>query len=258
MREAGDDVHVLLRDQPIRETVEKVRPDVVIHLASLFLSDHKPEQVRELCESNVTFGTELVEAMVNAGCLNLVSAGTAWQNFGGKKGTATNLYAATKEAFEAILRYYADAKGLRVCVLKLNDTYGAGDTRRKLISLLRDASQKREPMGLSPGEQKLDMMHVKDVISAFQKAAKEISSQPPGVKEYYLRSGRLISVRDLVILVNQFLPQPLAAIFGERPYRAREVMTPWQEGETLPGWSPKIRLEDGLKEYFSENPNVRN
>lgn len=256
MIEAGDDVHVLLRDQPIEETVNKVKPEVVIHLASLFLADHKPEQIADLCASNVTFGTKLVDAMVNAGCLNLVCAGTAWQNFGEKKGTATNLYAATKEAFEAILRYYADAKGLRAYVLKLNDTYGPDDTRRKLISILRDASLKAEPIGLSPGEQKLDLLHVRDVVAAFQLAAKNIANESAGVKEYYLRSGRLTSVRDLIILANQFLPSPLAAIFGERPYRPREVMMPWQQGEVLPGWSPKIRLEDGLKEYFNENRHV--
>jgi hypothetical protein len=34
--------------------------------------------------------------------------------------------------------------------------------------------------------------------------------------------------------------------WGERPYRQREVMVPWQ-GPTLPGWRPRIDLSTGIR-----------
>jgi hypothetical protein len=46
--------------------------------------------------------------------------------------------------------------------------------------------------------------------------------------------------------VEQATGTALAASWGARPYRAREVMTPWAGGEPLPGWRAAIPLEEGL------------
>lgn len=35
--------------------------------------------------------------------------------------------------------------------------------------------------------------------------------------------------------------------FGARPYRDREVMRPWTKGVRLPGWTPRVALEDGIR-----------
>jgi hypothetical protein len=35
--------------------------------------------------------------------------------------------------------------------------------------------------------------------------------------------------------------------WGGRKYREREVMIPWKNGKTLPGWSPKITIEQGIR-----------
>lgn len=239
--------------QEVLNAVEKSRAEVVYHFASLFLAEHKFEQIADLFDSNLKFPTQLLEAMIENKCLNLVTAGTAWQNYNGKKGTAANLYAATKEALEVILKYYADARGLKAVVLKLNDTYGPGDPRRKLLSILREAATKKEPLGLSPGEQKIDLLHVTDVVNAFKVAGLRVAKNPAGVEEFYLRSGRLISIKELVQIFNKSTGKTITARWGERPYRTREVMVPWPEGEVLPGWKPEVSLESGIHEYTSED-----
>jgi nucleoside-diphosphate-sugar epimerase len=238
--------------QEILNAVEKARPEKVYHFASLFLAEHKFEQIADLIDSNLKFSTQLVEAMVENKCMNLVSAGTAWQNFNGKKGHAANLYAATKEAFEVILKYYADSSGFKSIVLKLNDTYGPADPRRKLLAILREAAVKKEALGMSPGDQKIDLLHISDVISAFKIAGARIVKNTPGCEEFYLRSGRLVDIKELVQIFNKSTGKTITARFGERPYRAREVMLPWQEGEVLPGWKPEVSLESGIHEYASE------
>lgn len=238
--------------QEVLNAVEKSRAEVVFHFASLFLAEHKFEQIADLINSNLNFSTQLVEAMVENKCLNLVTAGTAWQDYNGKKGTAANLYAATKEAFQVILKYYADAHSLKVVVLKLNDTYGPADPRRKLLSILREAATKKEPLGLSPGEQKIDLLYITDVLSAFKVAGARVVKNPAGVEEFYLRSGRMVTIKELVDIFNKASGKTITALWGERKYRPREVMTPWQEGEVLPDWKPEMSLEAGIHEYASE------
>lgn len=251
LKASGHEVFTLSRGEEPLSKVREAKPDVTYHLASLFLAENTYEQIQPLIESNLTLGTQLAEALAREDRKALVCAGTAWQNFEGKEGVASCLYAATKEAFESILRYYADAFALRTCVLKLYDTYGPGDTRRKLLNILREASLKKEVIGLSPGEQKIDLLHVDDAVAAFLHAGQRVSETGPGrVEEFYLRSQRMVSIKELVAEVKRIAP--LEASFGARPYRAREVMKPWNEGEVLPGWSPKISLENGLKAYFTE------
>jgi nucleoside-diphosphate-sugar epimerase len=251
LKSEGHEVHLLERGADVLSVVKKSKPEVTYHLASLFLAENTFDQVKPLVESNLTLGAELADALVRENCLNLVCAGTAWQNFEGKKGTAACLYAATKEAFESILRYYADSAGLRACVLKLYDTYGPGDKRRKLLSLIRESVNSGQAMGLSPGDQKIDLLHVSDAVAAFQVAGERVhKGGPGGVEEFYLRSGRMLSIKELAQLIAKI--KPFEAKFGERPYRAREVMRPWDQGETLPGWKPQVSLEAGLKEYLEE------
>lgn len=96
---------------------------------------------------------------------------------------------ATKEAYESILRYYADAQGLRACVLKLYDTYGAVVHHHRLYS--RQSVKSGKPMGMSPGEQKIDLLHVKDVVAAFLIAGERVRNQGSGgIEEFYLRSRK--------------------------------------------------------------------
>src|SRR5690606_8610300 len=107
---------------------------------------------------------------------------------------------------------------------------------------------------LSPGEQKIDLLHVRDVVDAFVIAASR--ARPAGVEEFYLRAPERLRLRELVERFSRETGRVVSAEFGKRPYRAREVMEPWDEGEVLPGWSPRVGLGEGLREYMREAEDV--
>ena len=58
--------------------VENAEPDIVFHLASVFLAQHKPADIESLVQSNLLLGTQLVEAMTLQGVTKLVNTGTSW------------------------------------------------------------------------------------------------------------------------------------------------------------------------------------
>lgn len=226
------------------------RPEVVFHLASVFLADHKPEQIEGLVESNVRFSTQLAEAVVVCGGGRLVNTGTSWQYARGEGYLPLNLYAATKQACEDILAYYHDARGLSCSTLKLYDTYGTGDPRRKLVSLLLEAARSGEAMALSPGEQILDLLHMDDVAAAFRIAGERLLAAPEPRWESHLLGGTRLTVRALAERISQVTGYPIRAQWGGRPYRPREIMVPVPPGPQLPGWAPQVSLEDGLGAAF--------
>jgi nucleoside-diphosphate-sugar epimerase len=230
-----------------------VTPDTVFHLASLFLSEHKPTDIERLISSNLLFATQLAEAMVQAGVWQLVNTGTSWQYYDGSAYNPVNLYAATKQAFEAILAYYVETTALRVITLKLYDTYGPGDRRQKLLHLLRRVAERQEPLAMSPGEQLIDLVHIDDVLHAYVIAADLLrEGRVTAHDSFAVSSGAPVRLRDLVELYEKLLMRKLPIEWGGRPYRNREVMMPWHTGRVLPGWIPQISFETGLGEFISD------
>lgn len=238
--------HAVEDGQDLTPVLAAARPDVVFHLASLYLAEHRPDQIEALVRSNILFPTLLAEAMVATGHQRLINTGTAWQQFDGSSYLPVNLYAATKQAAEDLLLYYADARDLSVITLRLFDTYGRGDKRRKLIQILIDAAQAGETLAMSPGDQVVDLTHVDDVIDGFLIAAQRLVEAAAPLHNTYLLSGERHSVKSLAGLVGDALGRPLAPEFGGRPYRGREVMEPVSAGPEalLPGWQRHHTLRD--------------
>ncbi|MBW4330265.1 NAD-dependent epimerase/dehydratase family protein [Stakelama sp. CBK3Z-3] len=238
--------HIVEDGQDLTPVLRRAAPDVVFHLASLYLAEHRPEQVEGLVRSNILFPALLAEAMHGAGVRHLINTGTAWQQFHGEPYLPVNLYAATKQAAEDLLAYYADARDLSVVTLRLFDTYGRGDKRRKLIQILIDAARTGENLAMSPGDQIVDLTHVDDVVNGFVIAAERMLAAPAPLPESYLLSGERHSVKSLAGLVAEALGRPLQPEFAGRPYRAREVMEPVAvtEETLLPGWKRQNTLFD--------------
>ncbi len=241
----------------VRNAIERSRPDVVFHLASLFVAQHMPEQVLPLLQSNVLLGTQLLEAMRVAGVSALVNTGTCWQHFERDTYSPVNLYAATKQAFEDVLTYYVEAAGVRAITLSLFDTYGRGDRRKKLLSLLLDSLQDDTVLEMSQGEQILDLLHVDDLCAAYLQAA-ELLRDPDclSAATYAVSGGQRRTLREIAALLEQAAGRPLRVAWGARPYRERELMQPWQ-GTSLPGWSPRIDLLTGFRDLLEERSLLR-
>jgi nucleoside-diphosphate-sugar epimerase len=268
LHEAGWEVHVVMRPnaeaaaQPsyvagvhpytgatsqIIEAVERSKPDTVFHLASLFLAAHTPGQILPLVEANVLLGTQLLEAMMLSGTKMLVNTGTSWQYFHGEQYRPVNLYAATKQAFDDILAYYADTTGMRAITLALFDSYGPGDPRKKLLRLLLDSLRTGETLLMSGGEQQLDLVHVDDICSAFLRAATLLKNpELPSPLTYAVSGGERMSLQDVVKVLERAAGKSLGVKWGARPYRQREVMDLWK-GPAMPGWKPQTTLAQGFR-----------
>lgn len=232
--------------------VTKCAPTVIFHLAAHFVARHTTADVDALVAANLALPTRLAEAAVAAGGPPVVTAGTAWQLDDDGSERPHGLYAAMKQAAETIFAHYAATDGLKVACLRLYETWGPADPRRKLLPLLLSTLTSGETLALSPGEQRLDFVHVDDVVGAFLHAETRLCAAEPGrFERFAVRSGRPVSIRDLVAIVERIAGRSPPVTFGVRPYRPDEIMTP-PPGEILPGWEARISWEDGLPALLAE------
>ena len=236
------------------ELVRNAQPDAVMHLASLFLGEHQSTNVDDLIASNVLLSTQLAEAMAVNEVQLLINVGTSWQHYEDGRYNPVNLYAATKQAYRSILRYYIEAANLKVINLELFDTYGPNDQRGKLFALLDRLRTSGDTLAMSPGDQQLDPVYIDDVSEAFIAALKRLRSDVVQDEETYsVRSQNPIKLKDLVKTYEDVAGSILKIEWGGRPYRAREVMVPWSRGETIPGWSSTVTLQEGIKRILDSD-----
>lgn len=254
IKDFADQVKLYVHDgctDGMQSIMAEAQPDVVFHLASLFLSEHTTADISRLIGSNVLFGTQLLEAMAAHEVAKIVNTGTSWQHYENKPYSPVNLYAATKQAFEDILQYYVEARGVQAITLKLFDTYGPNDPRPKLFHLLDKIAREGTTLAMSPGEQMIDLVHIDDVVRAFVLAAERLmAGEASGHEKYGVSSGKPMPLKKLVELYGCAISKPLPIEWGGRPYREREVMVTCSYLSVLPGWSPEVTLADGIRNIY--------
>jgi nucleoside-diphosphate-sugar epimerase len=178
-----------------------------------------------------------------------INPGTFWQHYRNKEYSPVNLYAATKQAFESVARYYMEISAINFVTLKLNDTYGPNDTRPKIFNLWKKIAETGASLEMSPGEQYMDIVHIDDVVDAYvrmMELLQEDNKKKFNGRVFAVSSGDLIKLKDLAVVFEKVTGKKLNILWGKKPYRKREVMAPWNKGEIVPGWKPKVSIEEGI------------
>ncbi len=238
----------------VNAAVGKFKPDLVLHLASLFIVNHKSKDINNLIDSNIKFGSFLLESMKLNKIDEIINIGTSWEYKNSHDYNPVNFYAATKNAYEKILFYYYKTMNLKILNLKLYDTYGPSDDRGKIISKIIESVKSEKKLKLSPGNQILDIIHINDLIDAI-KISLEIfnSKQRKFFKTYSLLSKERYKLKDIVkIILESTKNRKNNIILGGLPYRENEVFVPSTNIKKLPKWNPKIKFVKGIKDLINE------
>lgn len=229
------------------DLVCRLQPDTIFHLAAVYAEPQTIDCIAGMVEGNLALGTALLFGASRCDRpAAFINTGTFWQ-FSETGAYAPNtVYAATKQAFQDILFFYEQKRFVSAVTLILYDTFGAGDTRAKLwASLLRQSPGASVP--LSEGHQLLELVAIDDVVRAFTHAAHLLAAGHPLDPIYAIRSGRSVTLKQMVLDLNRRADLNLDLQWGANPYWEGQVFTPWQ-GPMLPGWAPEVDvLEEMLR-----------
>jgi len=224
--------------------------DGIIHLASLYLTDHDPEDVGHLIESNVKFGTYVLECGAKAKVKWFINTGTFWQDYQNSDYSPVNLYAASKQAFESIAQYYIETNQIRFCTIRLSDTYGLEDTRPKIFNHWIRIAKTGETLDMSWGEQIIDISYIDDIVNAYVLLASHLQNNNLLVTNgsvYATKAEKRYTLKELAAIFEEITGSKLSIKWGARSYREREVMIPWENAVVVPDWKPKVSIKEGLK-----------
>jgi len=234
----------------VDEIVGRVKPDLVLHLASQISAAELPDNLAGSIHANITYPAILVAAMKKHGVRALVNFGSSWQTAYGADYSPFNFYSVTKQCCEDVIEYFARS-GLSAVTLRLFDTYGPNDWRNKVLNYMLTAAAEQRVAELSPGHQRIHLVHVDDIARAVRIAAGLALAGHSRHQVYSAPSDGTISLRELASTIEKVAGRPLLANWGARAYRPGEIMEPTAAVPVLPGWKPTVSLSTGIAQCYS-------
>ena len=231
--------------QSIAALFQKQTFDIVIHLASMATHDCPADKMESMIAVNITLGSFLLEAMRYYQCPFFINTSTYAKYYNGYKYKPISFYAATKKAFEDIIEFYTMDRTIRAISLTLYDVYGDHDDRHKLINQLVKSSPSQPPIAVSPGEQKLQMTFIDDVVNAYLQAMTLLPNIPDHHMIYGVYGEERHTLKDIVALIENLTGRTMPVAWGKNPYYPFQIMDPYF-GEKLPHWEAKVSLKEGL------------
>jgi UDP-glucose 4-epimerase len=241
--ERGD----LTDDAVARDLMRRVRPDVVVHLASEVSGGRDLELVLPMLRGNLLAAVNVMVACAETGCSRVVLAGSMEEpDFGDRDAVAQSPYAAAKWGALAYAKHLHALHELSVAHLRVFMVYGPGQLDlRKLVPYVTVSLLRGEAPKLTSGARAVDWIYVDDVVDAFLRAA-----VTPGVegRSLDIGSGQLVTARSLVVRLRDLIGSDVEPAFGtiaDRPLervRAADLAA----GADAMDWHPQTPLDEGL------------
>ena len=233
---------------PLNKAFEEQKIDIVIHTACEY--GHGDKLIQQIVESNILFGIKVLDACLKYNTKTFFNTDTLLPS-------NLNAYTLSKKHFVEWLKIKSNK--VQVVNLKIELMYGIKDDSTKFIPwVISQLKQNAPEIKLTTGEQKRDFIYVEDVVSAFMTILKK-TSDLQRYNEFDVGTGKLIEVKVFLEYLKKIYQSNFGAIktklaFGEIPYRQQEIMTVEVDNKPLIhlGWSPKMDVQQGLKEILKE------
>jgi nucleoside-diphosphate-sugar epimerase len=175
-----------------------------------------------------------------------------------------SVYDRHKHAGETILRDATRSGLLRACSLRLANVYGYGsapiNSNRGILNMMIARAARGEPLTLyGDGTYVRDFIHLDDVVEAFRLAAE--SDRLCDGSSYVIASGRGYTLAEAFNLVAEEARRAAGRAIDIRHVAEPADLHPIERrnfvgnsslffGRT--GWSPKVDLKQGIRDYFRQ------
>lgn len=159
-----------------------------------------------------------------------------------------NPYSVSKVSGEDLCKMYTKLYGLETVIFRYFNVYGNRQPTKGQYAPVIGLFMKQKSQGLpmtivGDGLQKRDFTHVSDVVDA-NLAASDLLNKACVSEIFNVGTGKNYTIIDL----TNFLKKEKVVHISPRPGEARETLADISKIKNLLGWTPKIRLEDWIKD----------
>lgn len=248
-----------LRDAAqVEYVIDRVQPDMVLHLAARSEVANSFANYREVSEINYLGTVTLAEACRKLTNLTLFVMASTMETYGDQDpadGPFTEdtpqhpmaPYAVAKVACERYLEYMAYAYGFPSTILRQTNSYGRHDNDFFVVERIITQMLRGDVCKLGDPDPVRNFLHIDDLVELYR----TIIAQPGKAcgETFVTGPNNALSIEALAAKVRSLLGWQGDVVWHTIPARVGEIYylnsDPAKAGRVL-GWSPKVTLDEGL------------
>jgi nucleoside-diphosphate-sugar epimerase len=266
-------IHTDLLDQEkINTLFEEIKPDVVIHLASVSvagIADYYPQLAKE----NIFDSTfNLLQTIVQKSPVErfiYISSSMVYGHF--PKDTAGNIippneetpcspidiYGTYKLCGEHMLKAYHYRKNLPFVIIRPTAVYGFNDCNFRVSELFVANALLHRPILLDNGGQhQLDFTYVNDIVNGI---ALTIENSGALNQTFNISFGKGHSILEFANIIQQYVPNAIITKSDSKPFRPNRGALDISKAKSLLNFIPEYPLEKGINIYLEKlNEHINN
>lgn len=243
--------YIDLTENDYKTKIKIFNPEIVLHMASYLTSKDDEESIKRILSANIDFGTNLLDALNETDIKYFINIGTFAEYFYNDGNLqSAYLYSATKTAFRSILEYYSKKICFKIINVVPYTIYGGKDSQKKVIDFVISSLAQDHKVAMSGGEQRLDFIHMDDVIKFFIVLIERIETIKEKKIEFHLGTGIGTSIYEMAKIVEKVFNEKANIEWGALPYRKMDIMQAiahTSKNNELLAWKSKISLVDGIR-----------
>ena len=235
------------------DEIKRFNPHITIHLAGYITSSDDTKEIEPLIDANLKYGAKLLDALSHCSAMQLfVNTGSFSEYDERHNFCSAYLYSATKSAFRPILEYYAGKAGFRYATAVLYSVYGGKQTIKRIMDYMMEALDAPVPVDMTPGEQRLDFIHMDDVCDFFTTIVRRAADVENG-KDFHVGKGKTSTLKDLASVIEEVTGKRANINWGGRNYRPNDIMYACAPKETIDeiGWKARTDLREGVNKMIN-------
>jgi len=255
-----------LNPSDLKETLEKLNPEVVFHTLADIRVKRDPELLSHMIENNFQTTLNLIGGLNKEKLELFINFGTCEEYGDGKvpfeetfKEIPSSPYSLSKVLGTYLSAYLAKIEDFPIVTVRPFLTYGPKQINNQLMPFMIRSMIKGEKVNSGKMEQTRDFIHVDDVVSALVKIP---GSEIKKGEIMNICSGKETEIKTVVKKICELTGRSFEEyIDTSAPYRIGEMMNFYgsnKKAMEILNWAPEISFDVGLKEtieWYKEHLN---
>jgi UDP-glucuronate 4-epimerase len=248
--------------EPVRELFERVKPEVVIHLAARAGVRPSITDPKLYIDTNITGTFHVLEAARLSGCTQVLFASSS-SVYGLSKTVpfredlpllqTLSPYAATKVSGEQLCGNFVNLYGFRIVALRFFTVYGPGQRPDLAIHSFTDAIENARPIKqFGDGTTRRDYTYIDDIVQGVMGALAFVQGEGALFEIFNLGENETTTLAELIETVEKALGKKalierLPEQKGDMPLTAADIT----KARTLLGYAPTTPIREGIPKFVA-------
>ena len=245
--------------EKLKITVQKIKPDYIIHCAAAGVGGGKNLPDKEMLNNNSIGSINLIQALNEIDYDALINTGSSAE-YGEKRKPMketdicepTNIYAISKLTTTLYASAIAKTQSKPIITLRLFSPYGPRDEKTRLIDYAIKQTLANKNLSLGNPASVRDFIYIQDVIDAYMRSI-NIAKKYAG-EVFNIGSGKETPIKLVVESVKKISGSRNTArwdIMPSRPWESAHWQADISKAKKLLGWTPQYDLNSGLTETIN-------